>query len=270
MATQHRSSTPARQEINPASGALVGSLRDWSGSRVFITCSRSGWVPSTWHTGSRITRTWGRAFWRFLKNCMARLAAACGCLAPLCSFLVRPGHRTLVIPFATTAGALVLASLGPLYSPLQFLRWASVYRPIPELTPVVSEGILVVAISTIATATNALVVLSRRPRRTVSSSHGSARWGSGEPLGEPEGLLIGRGLHDRELFRFNGEGHLRSWPGVATRLQVCTRPTSTMWTGSAPPSRPRAKQNSGCGRRWRSSASRRSTAREDADATART
>lgn len=103
-------------------------------------------------------------------------------------FLVRPGHRTLVIPFATTAGALVLASLGPLYSPLQFLRWASVYRPIPELTPVVSEGILVVAISTIATATNALVVLSRRPRRMVSSSHGSARWGSGEPLGEPEGL----------------------------------------------------------------------------------
>lgn len=147
--------------------------------------------------------------------------AACGCLAAALLLLVRRGHRAWAIPSITSAGALLSASLGRLYSPLQFLHWASVYGRVPELAPIVSDGILLVAVSTLAAGISMLMVLGRRPRRRASSSHGSARWGNGEVLRGPDGLLIGRSRRNGELLRFNGEGHLltlaptRSGKGVS-------------------------------------------------------
>lgn len=136
--------------------------------------------------------------------------AACACLAAALFLLVRRSNRAWAIPSIAAAGGLGAASLGPLESPFHFLRWASVYGHVPELAPIVSDGILLVAVSTLAAAISMLVVLGRRPHRTASSSHGTARWGSGEVLRGPDGLglLIGRSRHSGELLRFNGEGHL--------------------------------------------------------------
>lgn len=100
------------------------------------------------------------------------LMAACGCFGAAVFFLLRRGQRGLAAPFATTAGALVPLSLGPLYSPFQFLRWAIAYRQASELASIVSDGILVVAGSTIAAAASMLMVLGSRGERKVSSSHG--------------------------------------------------------------------------------------------------
>ncbi|MQA92724.1 MAG: TraM recognition domain-containing protein [Gemmatimonas sp.] len=148
------------------------------------------------------------------------LAAAGACFVAALFFLLRRGSRGFAIPFLAAAVAWWVASLGPLYGPFRFLRWAIVYHRIPELAPMVSDGILVSVASTTA-ALFSLLALGTERQRKVSSSHGSARWGAGEPLRGSEGLLIGRDFDDRELLRFNGEGHVltlaptRSGKGVS-------------------------------------------------------
>lgn len=149
------------------------------------------------------------------------LAAACGCMGTALFFLFRRGRRAFAIPLVTAGAVLSFGSLGPFYGPFQFIRWAGVYRRIPELAPIISDGILVVAASMIAAATSMLVLLSRSGQRRASSSHGSARWGTGAGLHDPVGLLIGRSVQSGELLCFNAEGHLltlaptRSGKGVS-------------------------------------------------------
>jgi type IV secretion system protein VirD4 len=66
-----------------------------------------------------------------------------------------------------------------------------------------------------------LFVAGSRSRRKVSSSHGTARWESGQALRADDGLLIGRRVPSSHLLRFGGEGHLltlaptRSGKGVS-------------------------------------------------------
>lgn len=149
------------------------------------------------------------------------LIAALACAGASLFLASRRTSRRLAVPFAATAAILYFLRLGPLYSPVQFLRWATIYRSIPELAPIISRTVLMVGVTTMGTAVGGMLVAGSRPRRKVSSSHGTARWGSGESLLEDKGLLVGRRLNEGELLRFNGEGHLltlaptRSGKGVS-------------------------------------------------------
>lgn len=150
----------------------------------------------------------------------ACVVAAIACAATALFLLTRRGSRRFAVVLAGAASILYVVRLGPLYSPFQFLRWATVYKEIPELAATVSHGIVATALTTIVMSFAALFVAGSTPRRKVSSSHGTARWGSGEALRE-QGLLIGRRIDGDDLLRFDGEGHLltlaptRSGKGVS-------------------------------------------------------
>ena len=149
------------------------------------------------------------------------LIAAWGFFAATIFLLVRRDSRPLAVPFAAAAAVLSVVRLGPVYSPVQLLRWIGVYRGVPELAGLISNGILVAGATTLVTAIGLLFFIGAPPRRRISSSHGSARWGTGEALRGEDGLLIGRHPSTGELLRFDGEGHLltlaptRSGKGVS-------------------------------------------------------
>ncbi len=117
--------------------------------------------------------------------------------------------------------ALVLASSRRVYAPYQVLVWyhASVVWGRGQAAPlfwVAWSVIVVVALLGCAAVASARY---RRPRAR-SDAHGSAQWGSAEPLKVPAGLLLGR--EGTSLLRFASEGHLltvaptRAGKGVST------------------------------------------------------
>src|SRR5258708_5603796 len=117
--------------------------------------------------------------------------------------------------------ALVLASSRRVYAPYQVLVWyhASVVWGRGQAAPlfwVAWSVIVVVALLGCAAVASAR---HRRPR-ACSDAHGSAQWGSAEPLKVSVGLLLGR--EGTSLLRFGGEGHLltvaptRAGKGVST------------------------------------------------------
>lgn len=148
------------------------------------------------------------------------LAAAAGCILAALAALSGRGTRRVALLLGVAAAALVAISLGPIYSPFRFLRWSVVYREIPALAPIVTNGILIAGGMSMVAAAGLLLAAGPAARRRTSSSHGSARWGRGGEFRREEGLLIGRSAQG-ELLRFDGEGHLltlaptRSGKGVS-------------------------------------------------------
>jgi type IV secretion system protein VirD4 len=148
------------------------------------------------------------------------LASAWSCAAVTAVMIMRRRWR-LAIVVAAASAILFAVQLGPIYSPFQFLRWTVVYKRVPELAPLISEGTLIAGLATLASALALLTVIGSTRRRAVSASHGTARWEAGEALRSEEGFLIGRRLSGGDLLRFDGEGHLltlaptRSGKGVS-------------------------------------------------------
>lgn len=149
------------------------------------------------------------------------LASAAGCASAALVALARHGTRQLTLLLGLVAAALYAIPLGPLYSPFRILRWSILYHEIPELAPVVSNGVVVAGVTTMILAVGLLFVAGSGARRTASGSHGTARWGSGERFLQEEGLLLGRHAQRDALLRFDGDGHLltlaptRSGKGVS-------------------------------------------------------
>jgi type IV secretion system protein VirD4 len=161
------------------------------------------------------------------------LVAAGACAIAALSLLLR--HSALRYPalLLVAAAALYVLPRGPLYSPVQMIRWATVYRGVPELAPIISQGTFVAGATTLGLAVVLLFIVGRSARRGASSSHGTARWGSGAMLAARDGVLLGRDLSSDELLRFDGEGHLltlaptRSGKGVSAVI-----PNLLDYTGS--------------------------------------
>ncbi|MGH7576213.1 MAG: hypothetical protein ACREM1_13945, partial [Longimicrobiales bacterium] len=61
------------------------------------------------------------------------LAAAWACAAGALGLFAWTSGRRYAIPLALVALLLFAIRLGPVYSPLQLLRWAHAYRDVPEL-----------------------------------------------------------------------------------------------------------------------------------------
>jgi type IV secretion system protein VirD4 len=145
--------------------------------------------------------------------------------------------------FASAAACIV--TVGPVYPPYAGVVWLARMGELPRVIAKVQEGVWVFGGALTATLT--LVMAARPGARRVapSTSHGSARWGSGAELLRPTGLLLGRPISDgatrppkdgtRRLsfLRYAGEGHLltvaptRSGKGVG-----CVIPNLLTYPGS--------------------------------------
>lgn len=131
----------------------------------------------------------------------------------------RSGLRALLAP----AGLAVLcaaAARGPLYMPTEFVRWLHDYAAVPAAQPILSRGWVGFAVGAVTSGVFVLIGLHGSRRKTVSVSHGSAKWGSGDDLaitrtearelrekGSIAGMVVGR-HSDGRLLLFRGEGHL--------------------------------------------------------------
>lgn len=110
-------------------------------------------------------------------------------------------------------------SRGPLYSPLDVLGWTIRYHHIQEATPVLQTAAWIFAVTLSLAMTVMLAATRAASGSSHSVSHGSARWGTGESLRYPQGLIVG--TLDKEVLRYRGDGHLvtvaptRSGKGVS-------------------------------------------------------
>jgi type IV secretion system protein VirD4 len=123
----------------------------------------------------------------------------------------------------------------PIYPPYQVLAWAVRYHhnatAIQTLRSAWTCGCIVFGGSVVS-----LVVLTpSRETRRPSTAHGTARWGVGETVRHPTGLLLGR-LGNTPL-RYHGDGHLvtvaptRSGKGVSAIIpNLLTYPGSMVVT----------------------------------------
>jgi type IV secretion system protein VirD4 len=129
--------------------------------------------------------------------------------------------------------------LGPIYPPYAGIVWLARLEELRHVIAKVQEGVWVFGGALTATLT--LVMAARPGARRVapSTSHGSARWGSGAELLRPSGLLLGRPISDGvahsstrgtrrpSFLRYAGEGHLlpvaptRSGKGVECVIPNC-------------------------------------------------
>ena len=137
-----------------------------------------------------------------------------------------------------------IVSLGPVYPPYAGVVWLGRLEELPRVVARAQEGVWVFGGALTATLT--LVMAARPGARRVapSTSHGSARWGSGAELLRPTGLLLGRPISGGDarslkngtrasFLRYAGEGHLltvaptRSGKGVG-----CVIPNLLTYPGS--------------------------------------
>jgi type IV secretion system protein VirD4 len=134
------------------------------------------------------------------------------------SLLSQP--RSLRTGLFLSATALAILSLGPFYAPHRIVVWYSRSGQVaPHTAGVFRVGWQVLA--AIAVCTTAAITHAWRGRseRVPSTSHGSARWGTGDDLAGGRGLILGRARN--RVLRFEGEGHVltvaptRSGKGVS-------------------------------------------------------
>ena len=177
--------------------------------------------------------------WRAASAVLAIVAIATALLARR-SRAVAPVAAVCLIASA----AACIVSIGPVYPPYAGVLWLARLEELPRVIPKVQEGVWVFGGALTATLT--LVMAARPGARRVapSTSHGSARWGSGAELRRPTGLLLGRPISDAiagsskngtrpSFLRYAGEGHLltvaptRSGKGVG-----CVIPNLLTYPGS--------------------------------------
>jgi type IV secretion system protein VirD4 len=118
----------------------------------------------------------------------------------------RRGIVAALLAGVFAAGAAMVASAGPVYSPLRGVGWMVRMRHARGGPALVAAGVRAFGVSFLVLFTASLALRGRRTRREPSDSHGSAAWGSGETLSSSIGLELGR-LEGRVL-RYNGDGHL--------------------------------------------------------------
>jgi type IV secretion system protein VirD4 len=127
--------------------------------------------------------------------------------------------RPMAAPLVLVALVSGVASVGRVYAPYRIFLWYGAFATRSSAAPVFQAGWVLGATVALAGAC-AVTSLWRRARQpSPSTSHGSARWGTGDLLDSTEGLLLGR--QGTRCLRFAGEGHVltvaptRSGKGVS-------------------------------------------------------
>lgn len=144
--------------------------------------------------------------------------------------------------------ATLIAAGGRIYSPLQFLSWQQRSTSSADVA-VIRHAWVVAAVVALAGSLLLIAAWRRRESSALSSSHGSAHWGSPDALITDKGLLIGRS--DDQLLRLDGEGHVltvaptRSGKGVS-----CVIPNLLDHPGSVVVTDPKG-ENYAVTARWR-------------------
>ena len=135
------------------------------------------------------------------------------------SVLLFPRMRRAFGPLFLLVVCAAIGAAGAIYAPHRIFVWYTANAGEASGSPVFRGGWFLVATVGVATALIVARSWRRVQRLSLSASHGSAHWGSGEDLFLDAGLLLGRkGPH---LLRYAGEGHVltvaptRSGKGVS-------------------------------------------------------
>jgi type IV secretion system protein VirD4 len=155
----------------------------------------------------------------------------------------RRGALLLLPPLLPLALPLLLASLGPLYSPLRLIRWVRLYGHAPRLAGIVATGEAIglagLAASLAATAAHATASLRRLAR--VGDLHGSGHWASAREVaaaglldrgdGGEGGIVLGR--LGRNWLVDRRDRHALVYAPSGTGKSTCVViPTLLGWPGS--------------------------------------
>lgn len=137
-------------------------------------------------------------------------------------------HPRLGTPLATIAQHSI-------YPPYAIIIWAFQYADVPIAMTTMQRAFYIWCVVFTGSVVITMIVRTPRSTRQPSDAHGTARWGIGEILRQPNGLLLGR-LDDIPL-RYNGDGHLvtiaptRSGKGVSVIIpNLLTYPGSVVVT----------------------------------------
>lgn len=165
------------------------------------------------------------------------------------SFSIVPGlRRWIAIPIFGT----LLAGIGAaarVYPPYQLLVWQLHAAEVPRSDVALLHGWFAGSLVMIGGSWLVASAWRRRNHRTLSASHGSAKWGSPDSLVQDRGVVLG--CDRQRTLRFNGEGHVltvaptRSGKGVS-----CVIPNLLDHPGSALVTDPKG-ENYAVTARWR-------------------
>jgi type IV secretion system protein VirD4 len=215
----------------------------WRMAALFaLGAADGGWLASSyaaWRLGysARLGRAWLVRPWypdRWLLAAFLAVAAAGVCM------LLGSGSRRGALLLAPLGVPLLLASLGPLYSPVRALAWTQRYGRLPRVAAILRMGEAIGGAGMLAcfAATAAYGLLSLGRLRRAGDLHGSSHWASVREvaaaglLGSGEGgIVVGR-LGKRQLVDRKDRHALVYAPSGTGKSSCLVIPTLLRWRGS--------------------------------------
>jgi type IV secretion system protein VirD4 len=221
-----------------ARGAVGWRMAAW----LALGAANGGWLATSFMAwrfrySPRLGRPWLVRPWypdRWL------LVASLTLVAIGAVMLLREGWRARALLLVPIGVPLVLASLGPLYSPLRAIVWIHAYSRVPRLGSIVERGELIGGAGMLAccAATAAYGLLSLGRLQRVGDLHGSSHWASLREVaaagllerGEG-GIVVGR-LGKRLLVDRKDRHALVYAPSGTGKSTCLVIPTLLRWRGS--------------------------------------
>jgi type IV secretion system protein VirD4 len=229
---------PAARGARAALGWRVAGL-------LALGAANGGWLASSymaWRLGyaGRLGGAWVARPWypdRWLLAAFLVLAAA---VAALLFGAGPPGGRRGALALAPLGVPLLLASLGPLYSPLRAVEWGHSYGRLPRVAGIVRRGEAIGGLGMAAcwAAAAAYGALGLRRLQRVGDLHGSSHWASVREVaaagllgGGEGGIVVGR--LGRRLLVDRRDRHALVYAPSGTGKSSClVIPTLLRWRGS--------------------------------------
>ena len=154
------------------------------------------------HVASPVDAPWWRTAAVLVGGGAVALALALRASAPPC----RRWWPSVALAGAIAAGIAATIAVQPVYSPERWLVWTVRLRHDAGGAALTQETVRLFGAAFVALLGITLAVRPRRASRPLSTSHGSAAWGTGEGLMCPTGLELGR--LGSTILRYAGDGHL--------------------------------------------------------------
>ncbi len=209
---------------------------------LLLGAADGGWIGSgymAWRLGyaARLGRAWLVRPWypdRWFLAAFLAVAATGACM------LLAAGWRRRAPALVPVAVALLVAALGPLYSPLRVIEWSHAYERLPHLAALGRTALAIGAGGMLGCfgATVAYGMLSLERLQRVGDLHGSSHWASvrevaaaGLLAGGPGGIVVGR-LGRRALVDRKDRHALVYAPSGAGKSSCLVIPTLLRWQGS--------------------------------------
>jgi type IV secretion system protein VirD4 len=226
----------------PAPRGARGAVGWRMAALLALGAADGGWLASSymaWRLGyaRQLGRPWLVRAWypdRWL------LSAFLVLMAIGAGLLLREGWRRGALALVPVAVPVLLASLGPLYSPVRAIQWIHAYGRLPRLAGIVGTGERIGLAGLIGCFASTMVygLLSLRRLQRVGDLHGSSHWATvrevtaaGLLAGGEGGIVVGR--LGRRLLVDRKDRHALVYAPSGTGKSSClVIPTLLRWTGS--------------------------------------